>query len=168
MKFIKKFEKYRSSTKNKFKYLNADDEEILENFLIKYIHNKNILVEAKEIDFKTINRYSFNYEYIFNDMLVNFKITYVPGSVYYDADKFINSSNITNEDTPSIRNSIEKIIKKYWIKIEPQFSKIIDDTIIKYFNKNTYHYEHYLKFENLSDNVKKNCNWIIDSKKYNL
>lgn len=173
MKFVRKFEEYSRTSTNRNPnqlFLNEKDEKILEEFLIKYIDDKNVLAKAKKMKFKDIAEKYFVYENIFEDMLVNSKIKYELGSIYYDTDRFIYNTGIVYRNSLSVRNSMIKIIEKYWLKIQKEFSKILDDKLIKYFNKHHEDYEDYVSLyeDDISDYVKKECQWIIDHQKYNL
>ena len=174
MKFIRNFEKYerKSNSRNKMQlFLNENDEKILEEFLLKYIDDKNVLVKVKKINFKDIaEQYYFVYENIFDDMLSDFKNNYESGTLYYDTDNFIRNIDIKYNTSLSIRNSMEKIIDKYWLKVKKEFSKILDNKLIKYFNKHHEDYKYYVLMytDNISDYVKSECQWIIDHEKYNL
>lgn len=171
MKFIRKFESYNRKTKKLVMYLDEEDEKLLENFLNEYIDNKKVLLKVKKLKFEDISdEYNFSYTDIFDNILNDFKKYYQEGTIYYDTDKFIYNNNIKYRTSFSIRNSMSKIIDNYWLKIRKEFSKILDNKLIKYFNKHHDEYKDSILFygDNISDYVKKECQYIIDHEKYNL
>lgn len=172
MRYIKKFEinERNMSRHNSKVEMSKEHKKSLEDFMIKYLNDKDIISKIKKLKFDDIYKYYFEYENIYDDIISDNKTNYGPGVIYYDTDMFIYNSGMKIYSSYIIRYNMTSIIEKYWKKIKNDFSKILDNKLINYFNKHHDMYEECISLyeDEISDYVKKECQYIIDHKKYNL
>lgn len=167
MKYISNFESYTRKREfdYEYEYLNKEDSEKLENFLRNYINIKNIIKRIKNLNLDEFDNNEFNYQDIFDDLLSSGEYSSSVENIYRAVDNFISNNNITTK-VPAVRNSLFDIIKKIYNENIDKLKDVFDKRLVKLFDKHRDDYENNREY--LNDEVKKECDWIIDSKKYNL
>lgn len=165
MKYLRLFEtKY--TRKIKYQYLNNADSVKLENFVNSIIKLDNIIMQIDNFNLEKYIDSSFDYQILYDEIFNEFNI-------YRKVDMFCWSGDFEGIiNTPAIRNSLsdifKKIIKKFKIKnkLDSQLIKLIDE----FFNKNPKKCKAlmYNWHDEMSNNVKNECGWVLDSQKYNL
>jgi hypothetical protein len=162
MRHIKAFER-----KVTFKYLDESDTLKVKNFIADFISKIDIKKEISKLKFENFSGNDFDYRLVYEEILT--KKFYTKGNIFYELDSFCLDNNIT--DTVSIRNSANKILNQKTEKIkETRLKKYFDDTLVKIFEKRPLMYERRFEeyHEQLNDDVKKRCQWMLDKDKYNL
>jgi hypothetical protein len=171
MKYLNTFES-KKNTKSKFEdftrkydeYQHVDSNTItnMEKIIREHINEINIISKIKKlklIDFETSD---FIYREIFDNIIT--ASTYNDKNIYYKIDDFVRYNNIKNS-TPAIRNSVFDIINKIFDEsnLENEFNK----KLIKLFDKNHEEYK-YVDLDLINKTVRDACDYILDSKKYNI
>jgi len=163
MKYLKTFE----DRDEIFKYLNKEDENKVEIFVTDYIKNLDITDKIKNLKLKDFESTGFDYEFIFNNFLT--ATYYSTGNIFYEIDRYFMNINLS---LPALRNSLfdmfNKLYKKY--NTEYKFDDKLDKKLIKLLEENPSEYKDFLKSfdDEINDNVKKSCKWMLDYHNYNL
>lgn len=153
----------------KYKYLSKDDSDKIEKIAIDFINNINIIERINNLKIFDFEKNSFNYFEIFTSLLSISKSgleIYSEGNIYYFIDTFCKNNNM-NFSTPSLRNSLNKILLKIFKnRYKIKFDKRLIELFEKYQKEYIYMYK--IHHQDINDVVKKSCEWILKSEKYNL
>jgi hypothetical protein len=151
---------FKNFINEKYEYLNDEDEiylnHIIEKFILKRISNIDNIINI--------------YFYIDNDF-DNFQVW--ENIIAYD--KYENNiygfvDKNFNKRTPNVRNSLQKLIKKYYKQYN--INKLLDDKLINIINTEPKKYSYLIIDsiwkDDISKYVHKSLEWIKNMNKYNL
>lgn len=165
MKYLKLFEGREFTRKVKYEYLSKEDENRLEEFVEKFIIDKDKIEKIEELELFDFVEDSFNYLEIWTSILAS--QFYESYNIYYAVDEFCRNNDIDG-GTPAIRNSLSKIVNKMYKKFG--IKDKLDNGLIKIFEDQPKKYK--TRFELYEDKlnsvVKSACDWMLSFQSYNL
>jgi len=173
MKYLKNFEGRESdySKKDKYQYLEIEEEKMISDFITDYIKNLNILDKIDKLTLSELESDRFEYRTIFNNLIgINNSYT-EPNSFYRNIDNFIKEHKIESSITTN-RNTVFKIEDKMYKYYKPEFIKKVDNRIIEFVSNITdlakfkKYYEKYSN--NFSSKVKGAFDFMFNADKFNL
>lgn len=160
MKYLKFFE----NREIKYQYLNKQDTLILKDFIDDYIDKLELDKSIRKLKLDDYGT-DFDYNEVWDELVIRGSYNDINGGNLY---KLVDNIFRTKDcSTPAIRNSMSKILdfKYKSLGIEDKLNK----RLIKIFEKNPDVYrKDYVDDFYINDTVKDACQWILDSKKYNL
>jgi len=170
MKFIKTFEDREKSNRNTtYKYLNKDHTDKIREFAKNYIDRLNIFDKIGSLNIFDYEINIFDYFSIFESFFTNSTYGVNSNNIYYNADIYCIKNNITSG--PALRNSLGNIIieiyKEYY---KNELKNKLDEKLISLLEAKPNKYKSiFITHEkDMNDDVKKACEWMLTTKKYNL
>jgi hypothetical protein len=169
MKYLKTFEDRSYNRTTKYKFLNDDDTIKVKEFTKNYIDNLNIFDKIGKLKLDNFESNNFDYYEIFESFFSSSK--YGPdNNIYHAIDTFCYANNITSVG-PELRNSIFIILKDIYKEYNKKGLKHnLDKKLISLLENKPKKYEEiFLLYEDdLNNEVKKACEWMLGFKKFNL
>lgn len=157
MKYLKLFE----NRQIKYQYLNKQDTLILKDFIDDYLDKLELDKSIKKLKISSYE-FEFNYLEIWFDLIIRGQ--YNESNLYKLVDNLFRPKNYSS---PAIRNSLEKILDFKYKSLD--IENKLNNRLIEIFESNPKKYrKKYADNPFINDTVKDACQWILDSKKYNL
>jgi hypothetical protein len=169
MKHLKLFEEreefFRSSD---YKYLNKEETSKLTNFVERFILDNNVIDNIKNLKLDTFISYDFYYNDIWISEVISKGMYGEKTNIYGACDKFCNQHFHTRPNVPSIRNSLADICEDFLYSMG--IDRKLDKKLIEIFEEKPNKYEKYFKRykDNIPNNVKDACKYMLSANKYNL
>lgn len=168
MKHLKLFEEREYHRSSEYKYLNSDEASKLTNFVERFIVDNNVVKNIKNLELKEFLNYNFYYNDIWISEVVSQGMYGEKTNIYGACDNFCEQNFHTRPNTPAIRNSLSDICEDFFYSMG--IEKKLDEKLIQLFEKKPQKYERYFE-ENKDDipnNVKNACEYMLSANKYNL
>ena len=163
MKYLKTFERYD--------YLTKDDSDKIELIIRKFIDELNILDKISKLKFIDYVEKKFDYFELFDNFLTG---NIYGENIYYVVDSYLrnNSNTLENKLTPALRNTMGQLTLKLYKEYSNKYKlkQIFDKKLIQLLEKDPEKYKkRYDEFSlDMPYIVVKKCQWMLNTKKYNL
>jgi uncharacterized membrane-anchored protein YjiN (DUF445 family) len=162
MKYLKTFENSYERT-IVYEYVSEQNRIKIENFVREYMNKDEFFKKVNRLNKTHFENDNYIYRDIFNTILSANKY------IYWEIDRFCLINDI-NESAPAIRNTLVGVLQEIYKEYYSEFKQKLDDKLVSIFEKNPDEYKskYRLISQKLNSDVKKRCEWMLMTDKYNL
>jgi hypothetical protein len=166
MKYLKTFED-RFERNIVYEYVSEENRVKIENFVRGFMNKDEFFKKVNRVNKNHFENDSYDYKDLFYTILAANKYSHT--NIYWEVDRFCRDNDI-HENTPAIKNTLSNILSDIYKEYYSEYKQKLDDKLVAILEKDPIGYKNTYRFleDKLNSDVKKRCEWMLITDKYNL